>query len=187
MQSSQTLNTNPIVQRAIGIATLRNQAVTAIARDPAATAQAAVVIAVAALANAIGGGADSFREFVFAFGVGFASWFIFAALAFSLSTRFFGTPTTHATPEALIRTLGFARGPAVLGIVGLMPFFGELVAGIGNLWMLVACVFVVRYTLGLTIVRSLLTVVVASILATLIGALLAVILGVDPGFGAVFL
>jgi len=46
---------------------------------------------------------------------------------------------------------------------------------------------VVRYTLGLTVVRSLLTVVVASGLATLIGALLAVILGVDPGFGAVFL
>lgn len=187
MQSSQTLNTNPIVQRAIGIATLHNSTVTAIARDPAATAQAAIVIAVAALANAIGGAADSFREFVFAFGIGFASWFIFAALAFSLSTKFFGTPTTHATPESLIRTLGFARGPAVLGIVGLVPLFGSLVAGIGNIWMLVACVFVVRYTLGLTVVRSLLTVVVAAALATLIGTLLALIFGVDPGFGAVFL
>jgi len=187
MQSSQILNTNPIVQRSIGIATLHNPAVTAIARDPAATAQAAIVIAVAALANAIGGAADSFREFVFAFGIGFASWFIFAALAFSLSMRLFGTPTTHATPESLIRTLGFARGPAVLGIVGFIPLVGALVAGIGNIWMLVACVFVVRYTLGLTVVRSLLTVVVASVLATLIGMLLAVIFGIDPGFGAIFL
>jgi hypothetical protein len=115
--------------------------------DPRATAQAAGVVVLAAVAAGVGSGARGFGEFVLGTGAALVSWFVWAYLAYWIGTRLLPEPATRANHGELLRTVGFASAPGVLRVLGVIGPLRALVFVVSGIWMLVATVMAVRQAL----------------------------------------
>jgi hypothetical protein len=115
--------------------------------DPHATAQAAGIVVLAAVAAGVGSGASGFGEFVVGTVAALVSWFVWAYLAYWIGTRLLPEPTTHASHAQLLRTVGFASAPGVLRVLGVIGPVRGLVFFAAGIWMLVATVIAVRQAL----------------------------------------
>ncbi len=167
-----------IIDRARSVMQLKEPVFRVIARDPNATQQAAIVVGVVAIANAIGG-ADQGIGGIFAGLIGaILSWLIFAGLAWFFGTNIFGTPTTTTNWESLLRTLGYAQAPNILGIFGFIPILGGLAAFVGAIWAIITAVLAIRETLEFSTGRAIITGIVAAIASGLVLGILALIFGV---------
>lgn len=178
---AQALNANRIVDRSIGVAKLVQRTYREIAVDPGATKEAAVVVVVVAIAGAIGGTREGAAGFFSGLVGAFIFWLLFSAVAWFFGTQLFGNPTTNATSESLLRTLGYAQAPNILAIVGFIPILGWIVAFIGSIWVLITSVYAIRQVLGLSTGRAIITAVVAWIALGIIFAIIAIIFGITLG------
>ena len=111
-------------------------------------------------------------------------WFIWAGLIYLVGTKILPGPKTQADVGQLLRTIGFAATPGVLGILGVLPLIGGLVLFVASLWQLATMVVAVRQALdyegtGRAIAVCLIGFVVyvlvgAVLVGTLVGAGMAV-------------
>lgn len=115
--------------------------------DPHATAQAAGVVVLAAVAAGAGSGARGLGELLLGTAGALVSWFVWAYLAYWIGTRLLPEPTTRATHGELLRTVGFASAPGVLRVLGVFTPLRGLVFLVAGLWMLAATVIAVRQAL----------------------------------------
>lgn len=116
--------------------------------DRGATGQAAVVVALSALAAGVGsienGGVA---------GIGWqaaaalAGWWVWAWLAYMIGTRLLPGPDTVADHGELLRTIGFSSAPGMLRILAVVPGIAGPVFLLSTLWMLAAMVVGVRQAL----------------------------------------
>lgn len=167
-----------IVDRAMRVVKLEPRIFDIIARDPNATQQAAIVVAIVALANAVGGAAEGFGGIIVGLISAILGWLIFAGMAWFFGTNIFGTPTTHANWESLLRTLGYAQAPNVLGIFGFIWGIGWLISLIGGIWAIVVAVVAIRETLDFSTGRAIITAVLAWIATVIVGVILSLLFGV---------
>src|SRR5262245_8377543 len=112
--------------------------------DTSLTSQAATVVAIVAACQVVGmaiamvmRGAGSVGQLlpnlVFDLIAPFIGWVVWSYTAYWIGTRLFhGT----ATPGELLRTLGFAQTPLVLGLLSFIPTVGAPLGIIGALWAL---------------------------------------------------
>jgi hypothetical protein len=128
-------------------------------RDRQALGQALAVVVLSSLATGVGSGPLPTGESVpLLVGVFFAlvGWVIWAGLIFLIGTKVVPEPQTRSDIVELMRTTGFAAAPGLFGLLGLMPFIGQLFTLGVSLWMLAAMVIAVRQALDFTSVwRSL--------------------------------
>lgn len=147
----------------------------AVEHDTSATGQAAVVVALAAVAAAIG---DSWRGGPGLFGglVGYlAGWAVWSGITYFVGTRLFGGRATWAE---LLRTLGFAQAPGVLLVLAIVPLLGALVKGIVGLWLLATGFVALRQALDVSVGRTVLTAVVGWVALVVVRMLVGATLGV---------
>ena len=135
-------------QRIIGAAKLRSATFEDVEHDGTALGQALVVVILSSVATAIGAGinvtsADLLRGTLAAL----LSWFVWAGLTFFIGTKLFATPGTHATWGELLRTTGFAAAPALLRILGVIPFTTDFIFFVTSVWMLMTFVVAVQASL----------------------------------------
>jgi hypothetical protein len=133
------------VDRMIGAAKLDVSVYEEVEADHSATGQAAGVVALAAIASAIGSwGDDNAIGGLIGALVGWAVW---AAVTYFIGAVIFkGT----ATWGELLRTLGFAQAPGLLFIVGLIPILGALARLVIFIWILVAGIIAIRQALDIS-------------------------------------
>jgi hypothetical protein len=143
--------------------------------DTSATGQAAIVVALAAVAAAVG---DSWRGGPGLFGgLGgyLAGWVVWSGITYLIGTRLFGG---RATWGELLRTLGFAQAPGVLLVLAIIPVLGGLVKGVVGLWLLATGFVALRQALDVSAGRALLTAVAGwlawGVVRVLIGSTLGV-------------
>jgi hypothetical protein len=116
--------------------------------DPAATGQATAVVALSALAAAVGPFETAgLTDFAIAIISALLGWYALAYIAYFVGAKFVPEPETNTTPEQLLRTIGFAHAPGVIRFLALIPGFGPPVFIVALIWMLVAMVVAVRETL----------------------------------------
>jgi hypothetical protein len=133
--------------RALRAARLDAKLFEEVENDSRATAQAAGVVVLAAIAAGVGSGARGVGELLLGTMAALVSWFVWAYLAYWIGTRLFPEPTTRANHGELLRTVGFASAPGVVRVLGVIgPVRGLVFFGAG-LWMLVATVIAVRQAL----------------------------------------
>ena len=135
-----------IVDRMRGAAALDVATYEEVENDLNATGQAAIVVCVVALCAAIGGfrlGPMHMVGSMVSELLGWASW---AAITFFIGTRFFGGTATWGE---LLRTLGFAKSPGVLLVLGIIPVLGQVVQLVVWAWMLVAGIVAIRQALDI--------------------------------------
>lgn len=168
---------NAIIDRAVRVAKLDLPVFRAIARDPNATREAAVVVAVVAIASGIGALFDSLGAVILSIVAAFLGWFIFSAMTYFFGRNIFGTPTTQVNVESLLRTQGYARAPGVLAVFGFIPILGWLVAAVGSIWALVTAIVAIRETLAISTGRA----IVAAIASWIVAVILAIVFNVNVG------
>jgi hypothetical protein len=102
-------------------------------------------------------------------------------------TYFVGTNLFQGTADAgeMLRTLGYASGPRVLGILSFIPCAGALAALAGAIWALVAGVIAVRQALDFDTTKAILTVIIGWVIILVITLVVAFVFGIGAaGLGA---
>jgi hypothetical protein len=169
--------------RVVGALRLQVSTFEEVEHDTSATSQAAIVV----LAGAVSGGLASLRYGFFS-GVGLVlgvvlaliGWAVGAAVVWLVGTRLFPGKNTEADYGQLLRCLGFAQAPALLGILGIIPILGLLVRFLIFLWCVVAGVVGVRQALDYDdTLKAVIVVVVAQVIMWAVMLIVGLL-----GFGA---
>lgn len=113
--------------------------------------------------------------------IGIINYYIWAYVTYFIGTNLFqGT----ADVGEMLRTLGYASAPRILGILGFIPCVGWLVALAGAVWSLVTAVVAVRQALDLDdTVKAIITVVIGWVIILIIQFVLLAIFGTVFGVG----
>ena len=155
--------------------------------DASLTRQAATVVAIVAVCQGLGSaiamvmaGASSGSQvlpgLVFALIGPFVGWVVWSYTAYWIGTRLFGGT---ATPGELLRTLGFAQTPGVLGLLSFLPIAGGLAGIVGGIWALAAGIVAIRQALEVTTGKAVVTALVGWLIwwMVLVGLILVFGLG----------
>ncbi|HEX2922970.1 MAG TPA: YIP1 family protein [Chloroflexota bacterium] len=133
-------------------------------RDTSATTQAFTVVllisfisGLGAAISRLGNPGQAVLGLIGAIVAGVVGWIIWSYVTYFVGTKVFnGT----ATPGELLRTIGFAFSPNVLGFFSFIPCLGALIALAGSIWSLVAAVVAVRQSLDFDTGKAILTVII---------------------------
>lgn len=162
-----------MVDRMIGAARLDVNTYEEVEADRTATGQAAAVVAIAAVATAIGAWGNT-GEIIGGVLSALLGWGISAALAYFVGTRLF-----HGTADwgELLRTLGFAQAPRVLSVLAFIPGLGWLVTAVVSIWVLVAEVIAIRQALDVTTGQAIVTALVSLLIVLAVTVIPMILLG----------
>lgn len=167
--------TSSIVDRMRGAALLDIPTYEAVEHDTTATGQAAVVVALAAIAAAVGNlfrGGPGLIGALVGYLVGWIAW---SGITYVVGTRIFGGTATWGE---LLRTLGFAQAPGVLLVAAIIPGLGILVKVAVGIWLLVTGLVAIRQALDVTTGKAVLTALLGWVASVVINGLIAGLLGV---------
>jgi hypothetical protein len=138
-------------QRIVGALQLNVGTFEEVEADQQATGQALLVVVVAGLASAVGAAGTLGPGLVGMMLIGeIIAWLIWAVLTFVVGTKLFPEKATHADLGQMLRVLGFAAAPGLIGILGIIPVLGTLVRFVVWVWRLLATIIGVRQALDYT-------------------------------------
>ena len=140
-----------------------------IAQDPKALQEAAMIVAIVTFLSAIGTGIGASNFFV-GFFVGWpveiiVGWIGWAVITYLAGTIIFKGETN--VPE-MMRVLGYAKAPALLGIFSFIPCVGWLIALAGGILSLVAGILAIREAMDFDTGDAIITVVISWVIAQII-------------------
>lgn len=148
-----------LVERMKGAAFLDVDTFEEVEHDPDATLQAAGVVAMVAVAAAIGDWQLGPISALVAAATAIVGWLVWAGITYVVGDKLFGG---RATWGEVLRTLGFAQAPGVLLVLGILPLTG-LVLWIVPLWMAVAGFIGLRQALDIGNWKTFFTVLVGAV------------------------
>ena len=93
----------------------------------------------------------------------------------------------QGTQSQMLRTLGFAYAPQVLGVFAFIPCVGGLISLVGSIWFLVCGFFAVRTTHRLTDGQAIITMIVAWLIVAVITVVVLTMVGIIVGVPAALL
>lgn len=163
-----------LVQRMIGAAMLNVATYEEVEADRTATGQAAGVVAIVAVATAIGAIGEGTGGIIAGLISAFVGWLVWSALTYVVGTRLFGGT---ADMGEMLRTIGFAQAPGVLNVLGIIPILGGLVRFVVFLWILAAAVIAIRQALDFSTGKAVGTALIGAIAYIAIMAVLALVFG----------
>jgi hypothetical protein len=178
METSPTL-----MQRIMGVITLKAPVYKDIASDPKATPQARNVVIIVAILAAIFNGATGvifgngliagIVLAVIALASVLISWFIGAwALAFVAKTFFKGQTET----QNMLRVTGFTTVfQVVTYVLGIIPCVGAIGALIGSILQIIGNIIGIREAGGLDTTKAILTAIIAGVVVFIIASIIAAI------------
>ena len=165
-----------LVQRMLGAATLNIDTFEEVEADETATMQAAAVVAMVAVASAIGSVGGGNTSIMLAPIAQIIGWLIWAGVTYLIGDKILGGTATWGE---LLRTLGFAQSPGLLYFLAVVPLLGGFIRLVVGIWMLVAGIIAIRQALDFSTGKAILTAVIGWF-AMIIPAM---ILGGLIGFG----
>jgi hypothetical protein len=137
--------------------------------DQTATGQAAGVVALVAIAQAIGGAGEG------GFGIraglisALLGWLLWAGITYLIGAKLLGGTATWGE---LLRTIGFAQTPGVLHVLGIIPVLGGIIRFAVAIWVLIAGIIAIRQALDVGTGKAILTAVLGWLVIVLPLALL---------------
>lgn len=171
----EVMRKRSLVERMRGAALLEVAVYEEVEHDTTATSQAAVVVGIVAVASGIGslgtGGAGFLSGILSAYG----GWLVWAAVTWFIGTRAFGGTATWGE---LLRALGFAQSPGVLGVLAIIPILGWLVRLGLFVWLLVCGIVAIRQALDFGTGKAVLTAVLGWLAMVLVAVAFGMIFGV---------
>lgn len=136
------------IERMIGAAKLSVPIYEEVEHDRSATAQAAGVVVLSALAAGIGAMVHAgLSGLILVTIAALIGWVIWAAIIWLIGTKMLPQAQTEADIGQLLRTIGFAASPGLLRVFEIIPVLGAIVAFVVSIWMLVTTIVAVRQAL----------------------------------------
>ncbi len=157
-----------MVQRMLGAAMLNVETYEEVEADNTATSQAAAVVAMVAVATAIGAAGDENVSIFMAPVAQIIGWLIWAGVTYLIGDKLLGGTATWGE---LLRTLGFAQSPGLLYFLAVVPFLGGIVRIVVGIWLLVAGIIAIRQALDFSTGKAILTAVIGWLAFIFIGTL----------------
>jgi hypothetical protein len=158
-----------------------------IAKDPNAMSQAAIIVVVVTFLNAIGSGlaADSFflgfvMSWILEILIG---WILWAVITYFVGTALFKGKTNIVE---MMRVLGYAQAPVLLGLLQFIPCVGWIFPLIGWILSLIAGFIAIREAMEFGTGDAIVTVLISWVVARVINLIIFVpVAGVSlfAGFG----
>ncbi len=156
-----------------------------VAEDQGAMGQAAIIVIVVTLLAAIGGAIglilneaevgsailNLFVTWIVNILIGWIGW---AVLTYFVGTLLFQGRTD--IPE-MMRVLGYASAPRLLGILGIIPCLGWIAALAGAIWALIAGVIAIREAMEFDTGKAVITVVISWVIAFVITFAIGLVAG----------
>ncbi len=106
-------------------------------------------------------------------------YFIWAFITYFIGVNVFKGTADYGE---MLRTLGYAYTPNILGFFSFIPCAGMLIAFLGGIWALVAGVIAVREALDFDTTKAIITVIIGWIVMIILMAIVGGIVGA-AGFG----
>lgn len=175
MTSPYAAGSRSIVDRMRGAALLDVATYEEVEHDTTATGQAAVVVALAAIAAAIGNAFRSGPGLVGGLVAYLVGWALWSGIIYLVGTRVFGGTATWGE---VLRTFGFAQAPGLLLVAGFVPLLGGLLQFAVSIWVAVAGFVAIRQALDLPTGKTLLTVLLGWVASIFVYAIAGRVLGV---------
>lgn len=100
-------------------------------------------------------------------------WLVWSAITYFVGTKLFGGTATF---KEMLRMIGFAQAPRLLGVLGFIPCLGGLISLAGTIWALVASFVAIREGLDIDNGKTILTVIVSWLAAIVVSFLVALLL-----------
>jgi len=146
--------------------------------DPNATAEAAIIVAVASVLSAIGSAATANKPVLtFLVGVvsGILGWLVWSYVSYFIGQAMF---KGKGTVENMLRVIGYANAPRFLGILGFIPCLGALAGLIGAILALVAGIMAIREGLDLETGQAIIVTLVGWVALFILSLFISIVLGV---------
>ena len=153
--------------------------------DTSLTQEALMVVILVSVASGIGsflagligegGIGAALIGLIFGMVMGVLGYYIWAYITYFVGTNLFGGT---ADVGELLRTLGYASGPRVLGVLAFIPCLGGLAGLGGAIWALVTGVIAVRQALDFDTTKAILTVIIGWVIVLIISVVLGTVLGI---------
>lgn len=143
-----------MIDRMKGAAMLHVGTYEEVEADSTATAQAAGVVALVAVAQAIGSAGHGGGGIIGGAIAALLGWLVWSGVTYLIGDKLLGGTATWGE---LLRTIGFAQTPGLLAVLGFVPLVGRLVAVVVAIWMLVAGIIAIRQALDFGTGKAILT------------------------------
>lgn len=169
-----------IIDRMIGAAKLDVPTYEEVEHNESLTTQAAMVVAIAAVARAIGGVDGGSAQILSGLMTALSMWIVWAGITYVIGDKLLGGTATWGE---LLRTLGFAQAPGVLAIVGVIGPISGVTEIVVSIWLLVAGIVAIRQALDFGTGKAILTAVLGWLAAMVVAVLIAIAIG---GMAAIF-
>jgi hypothetical protein len=160
------------IDRMKGAALLHTDTYEEVEADQTATGQAAGVVALVAVAQAIGGAGEGSAGILAGVISALLGWLLWAGITYLIGAKLLGGTATWGE---LLRTIGFAQTPGILHVLGLIPVLGGLIRLVVALWVLIAGIIAIRQALDVSTGKAILTAVLGWLAMALPLALLAAV------------
>src|SRR3954469_22607140 len=115
-----------IIERAMGVLTLKDPVYEEIEHDQSATTQAAIIVLITGLAAGIGAIDDKWYSILVSPVSALIAWAVGAYFIYIVGTRIIPSGTTEADLGQVLRLMGFATIPGILNVLGFVPVLGAL-------------------------------------------------------------
>jgi hypothetical protein len=146
-----------MIDRIIGVLRLDSNTFEEIEHDPKALTEAAIIVVIVALLSGIGsglGGGGFLRNFLSTSIWALVGWFFWSYIAFWIGTKFF---EGEADVNEMLRVLGYAHAPRLLGVLFFIPCVGPLIWLLAQFWSLAAAFVAIRQGLDVDNLSALMT------------------------------
>lgn len=161
-----------LVRRMMGAAMLDVHVYEEVEADSTATNQAAIVVAIVAVAQAIGAVGQGGGGIIIGIITAIAGWLLWAGITYLIGDKILGGTATWGE---LLRTIGFAQAPGVLSVLGIIPFLGGLVRFAIAIWVLIAGIIAIRQALDFGTGKAVLTAVLGWVAVTVLAVVLRLV------------
>ena len=159
--------------------------------DPSLNQEALVVVILVSVLSGIGAflggviGGDfggALIGLIVTVALGIVNYYIWAYVTYFVGTNLFnGT----ADPGELLRTLGYASAPRLLGLLSFIPCVGALAGIVAAIWALIAGVIAVRQALDFDTGKAVITVIIGWVIVFIISMVVTFVFGIGAvGLGA---
>ena len=151
-----------------------------IAEDPAATMEAAIIVIVVNLLASLGGAFAVEGNFALSFIVSWLLSVLIGWLGWAVVTYLVGSllfKGRSSIPE-MMRVLGYANAPRLLGILGFIPCLGPVLALAGWILSLIAGILAVREAMEFETLHAIVTVAVSWVAVFVINLIIPASLGI---------
>jgi hypothetical protein len=159
------MTSHSFVDRMKGAALLDVDIYEEVEADTHATSEAAGVIALVAVAGAIGAIGSGSNAVIAGLLSAFVGWALWAGITYVVGDKLLGGTATWGE---LLRTLGFAQAPGLLLALGIIPGFRLISVMVVGIWTLITGIIAIRQALDFGTGKAILTAILSVIILTVI-------------------